>query len=86
MHEIVDQTIQIADDGRNDWMTVQRGGEGVEVPNQEVINRSRLRVDTRKWLASKVIPKIYGDKVHQEVTGADGQPLTINWVAPSPKP
>ena len=25
--------------------------------------RSRLRVDTRKWLLSKVLPKVYGDKV-----------------------
>lgn len=26
----------------------------------EFIARSRLRIDTRKWLASKLAPKIYG--------------------------
>jgi hypothetical protein len=26
-------------------------------------NRNRLRVDTRKWLLSKALPKIYGDKL-----------------------
>lgn len=28
----------------------------------------RLKVDTRKWLASKLIPKVYGEKVIQEST------------------
>jgi len=35
--------------------------------------RDRLRVDTRKWLLSKALPKIYGDKV--EHTGKDGGPI-----------
>ena len=26
-------------------------------------NRNRLRVDTRKWLLSKALPKIYGDRL-----------------------
>lgn len=29
----------------------------------EDVQRDRLRVDTRKWLLSKALPKIYGDKV-----------------------
>lgn len=33
---------------------------------------ARLRVDTRKWAASKYKPKKYGDRVTQEHTGADG--------------
>ncbi|WP_367379929.1 hypothetical protein [Legionella quinlivanii] len=28
--------------------------------NSEFIARSRLRINTRKWLASKLAPKIYG--------------------------
>lgn len=35
----------------------------------------RLLSDNRKWLLSKLAPKKYGDKVQQEVTGADGGPL-----------
>ena len=31
--------------------------------DNEVIQRSKLRVDTRKWLASKMAPKKYGDKL-----------------------
>ncbi len=52
----------------------------VRVPlSPDVIARNRLRVDTRKWLLSKTLPKIYGDKVIQELTGKDGGPIqTVN--------
>lgn len=44
--------------------------------------RNRLRVDARKWAASKLAPKKYGDKLTTEVTGANGGPVeTVNWVA-----
>ena len=51
----------IADDGSND--TYIDPNTGQEKTNAEVVARSRLRVDTRKWMLSKVLPKIYGDKV-----------------------
>lgn len=34
----------------------------------------RVRVDTRKWIASKLLPKVYGDKVAAEVTVTDDTP------------
>lgn len=40
--------------------------------------RDRLRLDTRKWLLSKALPKIYGDKI--AVTDADGGPVQIKFV------
>lgn len=55
--------LDIADDGSNDLMTIQKGNKSYEIENKEVTNRSRLRVDTRKWLMSKMKPKKYGDKV-----------------------
>jgi hypothetical protein len=33
------------------------------------------RVNTRKWFASKMSPKRFGDKVQTEVSGADGGPI-----------
>lgn len=74
-HSMADELFDIADDGRNDWMdrTNSRSGETDRVPDNEHMNRSRLRVDTRKWFLSKVLPKIYGDKI--AVTGADGGPV-----------
>jgi hypothetical protein len=60
---MADELMEIADDGRNDWME-RRGEEDAGwQANGEHIQRSRLRVDTRKWMLSKVLPKIYGDKV-----------------------
>lgn len=60
---IFDEILEIADDGRNDWMTRQLGETEIEVPNHEHIQRSRLRVDARKWMAGKLAPKRYGDKL-----------------------
>lgn len=40
-------------------------------------NDKRIRVDTRKWLASKILPKLYGDKV--ALTDSDGGPIAITW-------
>lgn len=83
--KMAEELLEIADDGRNDWMTIKRGGEEVEVENHEVVNRSKLRLDTRKWLMSKLLPKKYGEKTLLEHTGADGGPLTISWLAEPPK-
>lgn len=54
---LFDENLDIADDGRNDWMLRQ----GTLVPNNEAVQRSRLRIDTRKWMAGKLRPKKYGD-------------------------
>jgi hypothetical protein len=73
---IADELLEIADDGRNDWM--QRTGNdergGWEL-NGEHIQRSRVRIDTRKWLLSKMLPKVCGDKTEVAVTGADRGPV-----------
>lgn len=63
--------LDIADDGSNDLMTIQKGDKTYEVENREVTNRSRLRVDTRKWLMSKMKPKKYGDKIDMTTNGKD---------------
>lgn len=65
---MAEEILQIADDGRNDTYQTDNG----EAVNHDVIARSRLRVDARKWLASKMAPKKYGDKL--AVGGAEGLP------------
>jgi hypothetical protein len=69
---LAEEILEIADDGRNDWTKREDGSEAV---NAETVQRSRLRVDARKWLMSKLQPKKYGDKITQEMTGGDGLPL-----------
>ena len=68
---LADQILNIADDGSNDFMKIVKGDMEYNVEDKEVTNRSRLRVDARKWIASKLAPKKYGDKmdVKAELTG-----------------
>jgi hypothetical protein len=66
---IADDMIEIADDASNDYMKVVKGEVEYEIENKEVTNRSRLRIDTRKWLLSKLVPKKYGDKIDIEHSG-----------------
>jgi len=70
-----DDLINIADDARND---TQVDDAGNVIVSQDVIARAKLRIDTRKWVASKLKPKKYGDKISNEITGADGEPLKVN--------
>ena len=64
---MAEDILQIADDSGVD---VTIDDEGRPRVNGEAINRARLRVDTRKWLMSKVAPKKYGDKVDVGVDGS----------------
>lgn len=74
--EMADEILEIADDGRNDWTLRQNDdGESVKVLDHEHIQRSKLRYDARRWLLSKCLPKIYGDKL--ELGGPDGGPLQV---------
>jgi len=74
-----EELLDIADDGSNDWM--ERKGDDGSVQgwkeNGEAIQRSRLRVDTRKWLLSKLQPKKYGDKTAHEHSGPGGGPIEL---------
>lgn len=67
---LADELFSIADDGTND-VVVEEGENGKTFTrtDHDVINRSRLRVDTRKWYLSKVLPKIYGDKLDLNHSG-----------------
>lgn len=73
---MADDILDISDDGSNDWVERENSdGTTYEAINHEHISRSKLRVDSRKWLMSKFAPKKYGDKVTNEHTGADGGPI-----------
>lgn len=67
--------LDIADEATNDWMAVNDPDNPGYRYNGEAVNRSRLRVDARKWVAARLKPKKYGDRVSTELTGADGKDL-----------
>ncbi len=63
---LADDILVISDDGRND---TYKDEDGKERTDQDVVQRSRLRVDSRKWILSKLMPKQYGDRVALEHSG-----------------
>ena len=83
---MADEMMDIADDARNDYMTNHK--DGGYLLNGENVQRTKLRLETRKWLMGKLKPKKYGDKV--SLTGADGEgpiqhSLEISFVGSSGK-
>lgn len=68
---LFDEIIDIADDGSNDWMEKRSANGDVIgwVENGEALRRSVLRVDARKWMAGKLRPKKYGEKLDVEHSG-----------------
>lgn len=70
-----EELMEIADDGRNDYY---EDDDGRKRTDHDVIARSKLRIDTRKWMLSKMLPKIYGDKTTTELSGPDGGPIPVS--------
>lgn len=60
-----EEILEIADDGTNDYVAdnYDKGRTPGYRVDGENIQRSKLRVDTRKWLMAKMKPKKYGDKL-----------------------
>lgn len=71
-----EETLEIADDSGFDW---KYGKDQEVIIDGDAIQRARLRVDARKWYASKLNPKKYGDKVTNEHQGGDpDKPINHN--------
>ena len=72
---IFDEILEIADDSINDTFVDENENEKF---NAEFVQRSRLRVDARKWILSKMNPKKYGDKLDHTTGGEKIIPVVIN--------
>ena len=82
-----DELVEIADDASNDWMERRDKDTGEVVGwqlNGEHIQRSKVRIDTRKWLMSKRAPKRYGDRVQQDIEmGQGSDAIPVVWIKSS---
>jgi hypothetical protein len=79
---MADEMLDIADDGDGDMTEDAQGNMKV---NNENVQRARLRIDTRKWIASKLKPKKYGEKL--AIGGDENAPpikheATVRYVKP----
>ncbi len=59
---LADEIISIADEPAADIAEVQH---------------KRIRIDARKWVASKLLPRKYGNHTSHEHAGADGGPIQV---------
>lgn len=66
VERLADEILELSDDASRDVRTTE---EGRDIVDYEVVARSKLRVDSRKWLLSKLLPKTYGDKIDLNHSG-----------------
>ena len=45
----------------------------IEVTEGDMIEHRRLQIDARKWMAGKLRPKVYGDKLELHGAGPNGE-------------
>lgn len=75
MQAMADDLLEISDNASNDWMEKNDPDNPGYDLNGEHVQRSRLRVDSRKFLMAKIAPHVFGDKTSVEVSGKDGGPI-----------
>ena len=71
---IFEEILQIADDSTLDVVKSEQG----EKINSEFVARSKLKVDARKWVVSKMHPTKYGDRSTHVLEGGE-KPIEINF-------
>lgn len=74
---LVDETLDISDDGTNDWMEAHGQDDVGYKLNGEHVQRSKIRIETRRWLAERMMPKKFGVRAGVDVTSSDGS-LTVD--------
>ena len=77
IYALEDELMEIADDGRNDWMEItNRDGDnaGWKI-NGEAVARSRLRIETRRWYMERLEPRRFGNRVDLNHDVAPESPL-----------
>lgn len=72
---LVDEVLDIADTPVMGEKTKVTSDGKSETTTGDMIDHRRLRVDARKWMAAKLAPKKYGDKL--ELAGDPSNPVMV---------
>jgi|SRR5687767_406597 len=70
-----DDIVDIGDNPKPLWAKNDKGEDYIFT--YEDVNRSKLRVDSRKWLLAKLNSKVFGDKVGEDENKGN-KPITVN--------
>lgn len=71
---LVDDILEIADNVSDDDVYTD---QGKRIAHTEWIQRSKIKMDARIWLASKILPKRYGNKIEVDNKGEVGLNITV---------
>lgn len=73
---IFDEILSIADETEGDKVTIDKDGVAHEKVDHENIQRSRLRIEARKWVLAKMNPEKYSDKSQVDHT-SNGETVNV---------
>lgn len=85
---IFDECLEISDNQEEGETIIEKQNGDVETRKGDMIMHRRLKVDTRKWYLSKVLPKVYGDKLDLTTNGEtfNAPPPVVNVYSNSAPP
>jgi hypothetical protein len=72
--KLADEILNIADTPVIGSKSVSKA-TGLEITEGDMIEHRRLQVEARKWMLSKMLPKVYGDRQHVEMEVIDKTPM-----------
>lgn len=74
---MADELLAIADTKHEDEVDPETGEARPKKFDQIDVAMTKYRIDTRKWILAKMLPRIYGDRVVSEHVGPEGGPVQI---------
>jgi hypothetical protein len=83
---LFDELREISDDSSKDWINKPDGKGGtIKTFDGEHVQRARLRVDTLKWMLSKLDPKKFGDKIETNAVIDTTSRIEVGWGGEAPR-
>ena len=76
-HTLADQIIDIGNTPVEGVETTTKANGDVETKVGDMLGHRKLQIDSRKWYLSKVLPKIYGDKLETTHKGSLGVTMQV---------
>lgn len=74
-----DEIVALADTSRQGKKKKTNADGTEEVTTGDMVERSKLQIETRKWLLARLHPAVYAEKIKTEVSGPEGGPLVVMW-------
>ena len=72
---MADEIVELSDICREGRTRIKKAEGGTETKIADMVDRTRLQIEARKWLLAKLRPKIFGDKL--ELGGKPGAPVLV---------